>query len=54
MIGYREIAEITGVSESTLKVWKHRGKLPPPDLQPNVKAPLWKRETIEAWWKERK
>ena len=43
MIGYREISEITGVKESTLKVWKHRGKLPPPDAQPYSKAPMWKK-----------
>jgi predicted site-specific integrase-resolvase len=54
VIGYREIAELTGVKESTLKVWKYRGKLPPPDLEPYSRAPLWKRETIVKWDKERK
>ena len=54
VIGYREISELTGVKESTLRVWRTRGKLPPPDLQPNAHSPLWKRSTIDRWWKEKK
>jgi predicted site-specific integrase-resolvase len=53
LLTYRDIAKLTGISVETLMVWRHRGKLPPPDLAPNQRTALWEPETIEAWNKER-
>jgi len=44
---YADLADMLGVSPNTLYVWRHRGKLPPPDID-NFQ-PLWKEETIREW-----
>lgn len=47
---YEDISAKVGVPVPTLYLWKHRGKMPPPDIL--WRQPLWKRETIDRWEKE--
>lgn len=39
---------LTGVKASTLSIYHRRGDMPAPDVRKG-QAPLWHRETIEAW-----
>ena len=50
---YKDIAKETGVSEGVLRVWRSKGSMPPPDVQPNPKVALWRPDTILRWWEER-
>ena len=42
-LSYQDLADRFGVSTNTLYVWKHRGKLPEPD----VGRGYWKASTID-------
>jgi transposase-like protein len=46
MLSYKDLARRWGVSTNTLRVWRHRGKLPEPDLVIG-RSPGWNLETIE-------
>lgn len=46
---YAQIADLTGISAATLRVWRLRGKLPAPDYEIGP-WPAWKPTTIESWW----
>lgn len=48
-----EIARRLGVSRLVVSQWRHRGKLPPPDVKLEI-GPVWKASTIEAWIVETK
>jgi hypothetical protein len=52
LFGYKGMAEYTGVSEATLRVWKSRGKLPEPDFIVNngIATPAWTPATMWLWW----
>lgn len=54
MNGYLTLDELAtrwGVKPSTLRVRKHRGDLPEPDLVVS-RIPMWRPETIEAYERE--
>lgn len=54
---YKDIAEMTGLTEGALRLLKFRGKLPAPDVTtdyaPTRQIPMWRRQTIEKWIRER-
>ena len=43
-----DIAERLGIAAQTVRVYKTRGTLPPPDAHAG-QSPLWREETINAW-----
>lgn len=47
-----DIAERLGVKIETVRQYKLRGDLPPPDDYVG-RSPVWKDETIQAWERER-
>ncbi len=51
LMGVKGIAELFGVSLSTPRVWRARGKLPPPTILIDGEHAAWDRETI-GWWIE--
>ena len=51
-VGMRGIAELFGVAEVTVRMWKKRGKLPPPDEIVDQTMHCWSRATVKAWAKE--
>jgi MerR HTH family regulatory protein len=52
LVGIGEIAELVGLTTHTIHYHRRRGSMPPPDFELNV-GPVWKRETIEQWNRER-
>jgi hypothetical protein len=51
-LSYDDIAKLTRIPVATLRVWRHRGKMPEPDYMPSGRIPLWTEKTIQGWWKE--
>lgn len=45
---YADLAERTGITAATLRVWHLRGKLPAPDYTIG-QSPAWKPETVAEW-----
>ena len=43
-----EVAEILGIRESSVRGYKARGQMPPPDRQYG-RTPLWLERTIREW-----
>jgi predicted DNA-binding transcriptional regulator AlpA len=43
-----QVAEMCGVSKSTITAYKARGQMPPPDREFG-RTPMWSYATIEAW-----
>ena len=43
-----EVAEILGIQEASVRGYKARGQMPPPDQQYG-RTPLWREATIRAW-----
>lgn len=52
LIGMRGIAELFGVSNSTVRMWKTRGQLPPADEIVDGTMHVWARGTIRDWVRE--
>ena len=52
LYGYVEIAEIIGISAATLRNYRKRGYMPPPDVM-LADRPRWREATIVAWQRER-
>lgn len=51
---YAQIADHTGKSVGTLRVWRSRGHLPTPDFTVGTEAwPAWYPDTVRDWWKSR-
>ena len=50
-VGMRGIAELFGVGESAVRMWRKRGKLPPPDEIVDQTMHVWARSTIKEWAK---
>ena len=48
LLGYREIAEQTGVREATLRNYRRRGYMPEPDVM-LADRPRWRTSTIAHW-----
>lgn len=48
LLGYREISEISGVGEATLRNYRRRGYLPEPDVM-LADRPRWHDSTIKNW-----
>ena len=51
-VGSRGVAELFGVAEVTTRMWKKRGKMPPPDEIIDGTYSAWSRGTIKKWVKE--
>ena len=52
LLGYKEIAEQSGVGEATLRNYRRRGYLPEPDVM-LADRPRWRAATIEHWMRLR-
>lgn len=50
-VGLHEIAELLGVTRSTVDAWRSRGVLPAPEWTVGGR-PAWSRGTIERWARE--
>lgn len=48
LYGISEIAEAIGATPNAVHVWKHRGKLPPPDFVLAM-GPIWTASTIRPF-----
>lgn len=46
LLTLQDLADRWGTDYNTIKVWKHRGKLPKPD-QVLGRTPVWKESTIK-------
>lgn len=55
LLSYGEIAELTGLATSTLRAYRAADppRMPPPDDTRYTRVPRWRRDTIEAWLKNR-
>lgn len=49
LLDYRDIAEMTGLSQSTLRTYRTQGRLPEPDELPAADRPRWRKSTVERW-----
>ncbi len=47
-----QIAQLGNLSPTSIKTYRNRGTLPPPDSRQG-NQPLWKRETVEEWLRTR-
>lgn len=52
LYGYRDIAAELGISEGTLRNYRKRGYMPPPDVM-LADRPRWRKATIEDWRQQR-
>lgn len=52
LYGYVEIAQIIGISAATLRNYRKRGYMPPPDVM-LADRPRWREATVIAWQRER-
>lgn len=52
LLGYREIAELSGVGEATLRNYRRRGYLPEPDVM-LADRPRWRSATVQKWMRLR-
>lgn len=43
-----DVAELAGVKVETIRMYTHRGTIPPPTRRIG-QSPVWKRRTIETW-----
>jgi len=50
IVGTAEAAEMIGVSQNTINVWRLRGQFPEPDAV-LVCGLVWRRSTIARWMK---
>lgn len=48
-IGVAEVAELLGVKDRTVHMWKWREVMPPPDYDAVNRSHAWKYGTILAW-----
>lgn len=53
LLGYRDIAVLTGISEGTLRNYRRRGYMPVPDVM-LADRPRWNRSSIDHWLHLRK
>lgn len=53
LLGYRDIATMLGVTEATLRNYRRRGYMPPPDIM-LADRPRWRVATIDAWQAKRR
>lgn len=51
LVGISEVAEIAGMSRSTIRVWRVRGHLPPP-ITELACGPIWHRQAIREWLRD--
>lgn len=51
VVGYKDIAQQSGLTVNYLRVMNHRGDMPEADY-PNI--PAWLQTSIDAWLAERK
>ena len=52
LFGYRDISEMVGVSEGTLRNYCRRGYMPAPDVM-LADRPRWRESTITDWKRQR-
>lgn len=48
ILGVHEMAQLAGISDSTMRAYVTRGQCPEPDYRLAC-GPIWRRETAEAW-----
>ena len=48
LYGIAEIAQALGIRPGTVSLWRHRGKLPEPDVELAM-GPVWTEATILPW-----
>lgn len=53
LLTYKDIAQLTGISETAIRLRVMRGTFPPPDEKPNRVTALWKESTVRRWMKEK-
>lgn len=53
LFGYRDVSRLVGISEGTLRNYRRRGYMPPPDVM-LADRPRWREDTIAAWQRDRK
>lgn len=52
LYGYRDIAVMVGTTEGTLRNYRRRGYMPPPDVM-LADRPRWREATITNWQRQR-
>jgi hypothetical protein len=52
LYGYRDIAAELGIGEGTLRNYRRRGYMPPPDVM-LADRPRWRWDTVQQWRHER-
>lgn len=52
LLGYRELAELLGVKQGTVRKYRSDGRLPKPD-RTVLGRPFWYPGTIDAWRRKR-
>jgi hypothetical protein len=48
VIWLRDLPRALGRSTQTVRVWRQKGLIPPPDMSPTRKSQGWRRSTLEA------
>ena len=52
LLGYVDVAEMVGISQATLRNYRRRGYMPPPDVM-LADRPRWREATIRDWQRQR-
>ena len=53
LLGYSDVAAMTGLSTATLRSYRAAGRFPEPDELPVPDRPRWRESTITAWLENR-
>lgn len=48
----QDVADITGLGETTIRRLSKTGKFPEPDRLPNMRATRWKSDEVQEWIKQ--
>lgn len=53
LLSYRDVSELMGISQGTLRNYRRRGYMPPPDVMVADDRPRWREATILEWKRQR-
>ncbi len=53
LLDYTDIAELAGISPSTVRAYRSSGHLPQPDIQTSPRRSRWKLSTVRTWLENR-
>ncbi|WP_328591870.1 helix-turn-helix transcriptional regulator [Candidatus Frankia alpina] len=53
LLDYTDIAELAGISPSTVRAYRSSGHLPRPDIQTSPRRSRWKLSTVRTWLENR-